>query len=86
MSTIVVYAGAALLRNSSSITTLNVLLTGVALVLLICAFAVLMDWVRSEPWRGERAKRPVPEVHEGSSLPGGAIRYAPAGPAHIEGR
>jgi len=89
MSTVVVYAGAGLLRNTSSITTLNVLLTGVALVFSICAFAMFMEWVRSEPWRGERAKRPsvARETREGStSLPSGAVRYAPAGPSTIEGR
>jgi hypothetical protein len=87
MSTIVVYAGAGLLSNTASITTLNVLLTGIALVVSICGFAVLMEWVRSEPWRGERAKRPARDAREGAaSLPSGAVRYASAAPSTVEGR
>jgi hypothetical protein len=88
VSTIAVYLGAGLLTNTSGITTFNVLLTGVVLVVLICAFAVFMEWVRSEPWRGERAKKPVPArdaIETTASLPGGVVRYAPVGPAHIEG-
>ncbi len=71
MSTVVVYASVGVLANASSITTLGVFLAGVVVVLLICLFAVLMAWIRSEPWRGERAKRPAPVIHdvvEGAAL------------------
>jgi hypothetical protein len=88
MSTIIVYASIGLLMNAASITTWSVLLAGIALVVLICLFAVFMAWIRSEPWRGERAKKPAPPVHDvvesASSLTGGAVRFATAG--NTEGR
>jgi hypothetical protein len=56
-STLVVYACAGFIFNTARINTVSVLLGGVALVLTVCAFAIFMEWVRSEPWRGERAKQ-----------------------------
>lgn len=86
MSTIVVYAAIGLLMNASRITTWSVLLAGVVLVVSICLFAVFMAWVRSEPWRGERAKQPSTAPHDAveraSSLSGGAGRFA----VNAEGR
>ena len=80
MSTVVAYAGAGLLLNTASITTLNVFLTGVALVVLICLFAVFMEWVRSEPWRGERAKKTLPrESAEPASSLTKAFRISQSG-------
>jgi hypothetical protein len=55
-STIVVYACAGLLHHQTSITTASVALGGAVLIVAICAFAVFMEWVRSEPWRGSGAK------------------------------
>lgn len=57
-STIVVYACAGLLYHQTSITTATVALGGAALIVAICAFAVFMEWVRSEPWRGSGVKAP----------------------------
>ena len=56
-STIAVYACAGFLLNVATINTGTVLVSGIALVVALCAFAVLMEWIRSEPWRGAGAKR-----------------------------
>jgi hypothetical protein len=58
MSTVLVYLSCGLLISTASVTTLNVLLSGVVVVLLLCLFAAFMDWIRSEPWRGEGKKSP----------------------------
>jgi hypothetical protein len=59
MSTILVYASCGFLIATSSVSTFNVLLSGIALVVLLCVFAAIMDWIRSEPWRGDRQKAPM---------------------------
>jgi hypothetical protein len=79
MSTILVYAGCGLLISTDSVTTLSVLLSGVALVVLLCVFAAFMDWTRSEPWRGEGIKKATrmadssTSIDATSTLPRGAI-------------
>jgi hypothetical protein len=52
MSTILAYASCGLLIATDNVTSVNVLWCGVVVVLLLCAFAAFMDWIRSEPWRG----------------------------------
>jgi hypothetical protein len=64
VSTIAVYACAGFLLNVATINTATVLLGGIALVLALCAFAVLIEWVRSEPWRGAGVKQPAPAKPE----------------------
>jgi hypothetical protein len=79
MSTILVYASCGLLISTDSVTTLNVLLSGIALVVLLCVFAAFMDWIRSEPWRGEGLKKPTrmadssTSIDATSTLPRGTI-------------
>jgi hypothetical protein len=79
MSTILVYASCGLLISTDSVTTVNVLLSGIALVVSLCVFAAFMDWVRSEPWRGEGIKKPTrtaegsTSIDATSTLPRGTI-------------
>jgi hypothetical protein len=78
-STIVVYACAGLLWQRASINTASVALGGVALVLLLCAFAVFMEWVRSEPWRGSGQRRTAKDREapfESKTIEGGATNLS----------
>jgi hypothetical protein len=78
-STFVVYACAGVLVNLSRINTVTVLMGGVALVLALCAFAVFMEWVKSEPWRGSGVKKraPAPESPlEPAPMEGGATNLS----------
>lgn len=81
MSTILVYVGCGLLIATNAVTTINVLMSGAALIVLLCVFAAFMDWIRSEPWRGERKKAPQTDVQPApqtpSSLSGNALTLKP---------
>jgi hypothetical protein len=78
MSTVLVYLGCGLLLVTDSVTTANVTLSGIALVLLLCLFAALMDWIRSEPWRGERKRVPVTSAPQApGELRGNALLMKP---------
>jgi hypothetical protein len=76
-STIAVYVCAGFLLNVATIGTGTVLIGGIVLVAAICAFAVLMEWIRSEPWRGAGAKRDAAQDAVDSKAVGsGAARFA----------
>jgi hypothetical protein len=75
MSTILVYVGCGALIATDTVNTVSVLLAGVALIVLLCVFAAFMDWIKSQPWRGEgrtqesRARTPsrAPSADAGAS-------------------
>ncbi len=80
MSTVLVYLGCGVLLATDLVTTVNVTLSGVALVLLLSVFAAFMDWIRSEPWRGERQKTPPQASRDAgaaSDLSGNALTMKP---------
>jgi hypothetical protein len=78
VSTIGVYIAAALLLKTAAISSVNVFISGALLVVFVAAFAVFMEWVRSEPWRGERVRKPAREPLE-STAPVTGVQFAPAG-------
>ena len=79
-STVAVYACAGFLLNIATIGTGTVLIGGIALVIAICAFAVLMEWIRSEPWRGAGAKRESSkDAVDSNAIGSGATRFAIGG-------
>ena len=79
MSTILVYLCCGVLISTASVSTLNVLFGGIALVVSLCVFAAFMEWIRSEPWRGEGPKklsRPAalaPAAEPANTLPRGVV-------------
>jgi hypothetical protein len=54
MSTILVYAMAALLSREQAFDPLPMLMAGAAIVLGLCLFASVIDWIEAKPWRGPR--------------------------------
>jgi len=51
MSTILVYVLSAILVKDGSFDPLPLLLAGAAIVIALCLFAPLVDWVEAKPWR-----------------------------------
>ena len=54
MSTILVYAMAALLSRGQSFDPVSMLIAGTAIVVGLCLFALVVDWTDAKPWRGSR--------------------------------
>jgi uncharacterized membrane protein YeiB len=54
MSTILVYAMAALLVRGQSFGPVSMWMAGTAIVLGLCLFALVVDWTDAKPWRGPR--------------------------------
>ncbi|HMN45098.1 MAG TPA: OpgC domain-containing protein [Povalibacter sp.] len=54
MSTILVYVLAALLSRAGTFEPAALLLAGAAIVIGLCVFARLVDWIDARPWRGAR--------------------------------
>jgi hypothetical protein len=50
-STVLAYAFTAVLLRTGVFGPLPLLASGVVLVLLLCAWAPMVDWIKSEPWR-----------------------------------
>lgn len=64
MSTILVYAGCGLLISTDSVSTISVLFAGGMLIVLLCVFALFMEWIRSEPWRGGGTRTRESTAHD----------------------
>ncbi|HEY6642234.1 OpgC domain-containing protein [Povalibacter sp.] len=54
MSTILVYVMSAILSRSQAFDPLSMLAAGVVIVVGLCLFAPIMDWINAKPWRGPR--------------------------------
>jgi len=55
LSTILVYAGVGLLSQTGSFDPLSLLVVGAVIVLCLCAFAPLVEWIEARPWRVQSA-------------------------------
>jgi hypothetical protein len=80
MSTILVYLGCGSMLATNRVTTFNVAASGLALIVLLCAFAALVDWIRSEPWRGGGPDSSRKGVDSADQLRNSAL---PAGSMHL---
>jgi hypothetical protein len=80
MSTILVYLACGLMLATGTVTTFNVAVSGIALIVLLCAFAALMDWIRSEPWRGGGKSPSQRVVNPAEGLDGNVLS---TGPMHL---
>jgi hypothetical protein len=57
MSTILVYGVTALLANQGMLQSMPVLLAGVVMVVLLCAWARAVEWIKAQPWRSNAPEK-----------------------------
>lgn len=89
-STVLVYACVGLLLNSVGVGALALLSAGIVVVLLVCGFAAVMRWLRSQPWRDAPSRDVAPRsavqpdvISHDAPVRDGAVGRSTTGPGYL---
>jgi hypothetical protein len=73
VSTVLVYAAAGWMARSGRFDPFSIFAVGVLVVALVCLWAIVMHWIRSQPWRG-KPTTPAPTTSIAKSTADSRIR------------